>query len=364
MHKVLRKDHVAETPKALKGRPFLQGQVNFPLCLAPMVGISHVASRLLMREYLPEGASTLWPTEMLSSFKIPKEDLSQTPEALRGPDEDGLCPQILGNDERCIALSVEKLEAWGAQAIDINMGCPVKKALSHNYGVALMGDASYAAEVVRMTVKHSTKPVSVKLRAVASGDFETLYDFVSGLRDAGASWVCLHPRTAGQMRRGQADWTQIRDLRSRVNFPVIGNGDVQTVDDVFDMLQETECDLVMVGRALTARPWLFWQVGERLGWASPPGLQGRLAPQGSREEAAEYGRALIRLTYLMEEYFKPDLALRKFRFFVKTGHVWLNFGLALYALTCKQKNFVEMRLALEEFFSVEQSLSARSELRQ
>ena len=247
-------------------------QVNFPLCLAPMVGLSHVALRMMLREYLPPGAQTLWPTEMLNSRRIPGEDLSMVPSAFRGVDETGLVPQILGNEEADIAVSIEKLVVWGAEAIDINMGCPVKKALQHNYGVALMGDASYAAEVVRMTVKHSPVPVSVKLRAGLTKDPDYLYRFVMGLREAGASWITLHPRTAAQQRRGNADWAQISELKNKVDFPVIGNGDIQTVEDVEAMLAQTGCDLVMAGRALAARPWMLWQFGERRGFAAPVGL--------------------------------------------------------------------------------------------
>ena len=186
--------------------------MNFPVCLAPMVGLSHVALRLLVRKYTPEGVCTPWPTEMLSSWRLPKEDLATTDETLKA-DEFPLVPQILGNEEEPIAQSVRKLMDWGAAAIDINMGCPVSKALRHNYGVALMGDAQYAAEVVRVTVKNSRVPVSVKLRAGLQKDEEFLVRFVRGLQDAGCAWITLHPRLGEQKRRGSADWSQIGRVR-------------------------------------------------------------------------------------------------------------------------------------------------------
>lgn len=190
---------------ASKAGSILNGKVNFPLCLAPMVGLSHVALRLVVRDYFPADAFTIWPTEMLNSWKIPREDLAKTPEAMRSDREVGLVPQILGNEELFIAQSVKKLVEWGAEGIDINMGCPVQKALRHNYGVALMGDPDYAAEVVRMTVRNSQVPVSVKLRAGKQGDFEFLSRFVGGLEKAGASWISLHPRSAEQKRQDKAD---------------------------------------------------------------------------------------------------------------------------------------------------------------
>ncbi|HVK60465.1 MAG TPA: tRNA-dihydrouridine synthase family protein [Bdellovibrionales bacterium] len=346
-------------------RPILNGKVNFPVCLAPMVGLTHVAFRRMLREYLPKDAVTIWPTEMLNSRRLPKEDLIKTPETMRDASETELVPQILGNEAEPIELSVRRLQdEWGAEGIDINMGCPVKKALSHNYGVALMGDADYAAEVVRMTVKSSRVPVSVKLRAGHQNDIDYLLKFTRGLQDAGASWITLHPRTTEQKRRGSADWSQIRTVRESLSIPVIGNGDVQTVEDVENLQAETGCDMVMVGRALTARPWLYWQLGEKLGFAPPAGREGERAPQGELEEGAEYGRSLLRLLDYCEQHFKEELALRKFRFFVKTGAHWLLFGHDLYARTTKAKTFIEMRKTIEDFFSRPQPMSARTDLRQ
>jgi tRNA-dihydrouridine synthase len=300
---------------------------------------------------------------MLSSRRLPHENVGHTPESLRHADEDFLVPQILGNEESSIAASVKRLIAWGASGIDINMGCPVQKALKHNYGVALMGDAAYAAEVVRMTVRHSPVPVSVKLRVGEQNEMGEFLDFVRGLERAGASWLTLHPRTATQKRRGNADWSQIRALREQLDIPLIGNGDVQVADDVVEMLHETSCDMVMVGRALTARPWLLWQVGEKWGWPAPKGRTGP-APRTPDAEGAEYGRALLRLLDLMSLYFEESLALRKFRFFVRTGHVWLPFGLRLAGDIAKGRNLEETRAQVAAFFSRPVTMSKRTDLRQ
>lgn len=329
-----------------------------------MVGLSHVALRLVVRSYLPTGAKTLWPSEMLNSRRLPKEDLDRTPEAMRSPLEDGWVPQILGNEEEPIALSVKKLVDYGAVGIDINMGCPVQKALKHNYGVALMGDANYAAQVVAMTKRHCSVPISVKLRAGPQNDFAYLLRFVQGLAEAGASWICLHPRTAEQKRRGCADWDQIKRLKSEIRIPVIGNGDIQTAEDVFEMLTQTGADMVMSGRALAARPWLIWQVGETMGFAPPPDRQGEQAPRTPLQEGREYGRSLVQLLDLSEHYFGESLALRKFRFHVRTTHVWLLFGQALLSQVSSAKTVAETRAALFKFFEAPQEMAARSELRQ
>ncbi len=345
-------------------RKGLPDKVNFPVCLAPMVGLSHLGLRAVVRDYLPAGAVTIWPSEMLNSRRLPSEEQSRTPEAMTLANESVWVPQILGNEEKFIAPSVEKLHSWGAEAIDINMGCPVRKALRHNYGVALMGDADYAAEVVRVTVKHSRNPVSVKLRAGSENNSaDHLIQFMKKIEDAGASWVTFHPRTSEQKRRGRADWEQICKVRESLGVPVIGNGDVQTADDVIAMFEKTDADMVMVGRALTARPWMLWQLGERWGWPAPEGHDGKRAPSTPEEEGAEYGRCLKRILQHMIEAFPEKFALRKFQFLVRTSCVWLYYGQSLYQKVTQAKTAAETFRVMEEFFSVPQAMSAKTDLR-
>ncbi len=329
-----------------------------------MVGLSHFYLRQVVRSYLPRDAFTIWPTEMLNSRKLPQQKVGETPETFRTRDEEGLVPQILGNEEAFIAESVTRLEAWGAEGIDINMGCPVKKALRHNYGVSLMGDQKYAADVVSMTKKNARVPVSVKLRSGFSHDREYLKDFVLGLAGSGADWITLHPRVAAEGRRGEAQWEEIGFVRNLLSIPVIGNGDIQEARDIFAMRSETHCDAVMVGRAMTARPWLLWQVGEQLGFSAPLGREGEQAPRTPLEEGREYGRMLLSIIEIFKKNPSPDLALRQLRFFVRTGCVWLEFGNSVFGLVSKAKNLEEAENLVREFFCADQKMSGRTELRQ
>lgn len=357
----------------------LNVQKTFPLSLAPMVGLSHAVLRQLIREYMPVKAKTFWPTEMLNSRRIPEEVLGRNSETLVLTTEENICPQILGNERRAIQRSIDRLaQAWKLEGIDINMGCPVQKALRHNYGVALMGDFDYAKSVVAMaseaTRAHHLK-LSVKLRAVDSAktNIETK-NFVRGLVDAGATRITLHPRTAEQQRRGKADWTQIKvlmdDFGSDSNVEIIGNGDIQTVDDVFQMMLETGVSQVMSGRALTARPWLMWQVGERLGLEAPTGREGQPAPRDEIEEGAEYGRMMIRFIEIVDEIFighlkmNENLALRKIQFFVRTNHVWLEFGHAFMSTVNTAKSLSECKDRISAFFMTEQRMIGKTDLRQ
>lgn len=350
------------TPMGLN-RPILNKQINFPLTLAPMVGLSHVVLRELCLEYMPAEAYTIWPTEMLNSRRLPNEKVGSTPETIKHSLEQALVPQILGNEENSIFESISCLKNWGASAIDINMGCPVQKALKHNYGVSLMGDVGYASEVVEMAKRSSELPVSVKLRAGLQKDEDFLFRFTHSLQNSGADWICLHPRLAEQKRRGSADWSQIKKVRDRLEIPVIGNGDIQVVGDVLQMLGETNCDMVMAGRALTARPWLFWQVGEVLGFQNPTKKEG-MAPKTPEEEGAEYGRFILKALRLCFQYFPSHIAVRKFRFLVKTGAVWLTFGHALVALTTRYEDEAPLREEIEKFFSQPIEMSPRTDLRQ
>jgi tRNA-dihydrouridine synthase B len=357
--------------------PSFFGPNAFPVCLAPMVGLSHAVLRLIVQDYMPEDSQTIWPTEMLNSRRIPGEVLGKTSETFVLPHETHLVPQLLGNQSQEITESIIKLNKhWNLSGIDINMGCPVQKALKHNYGVSLMGDMDYAAQVVKYAVEAADSlekniPISVKLRAVGSDkSLDELCAFIDKLTKAGASWITLHPRTAEQKRRGSAEWNQIKYLKSRSSIPIIGNGDIQTADDVFTMLNETGADKVMSGRALTVRPWMMWQVGERLGLKAPAGRENEKAPQTPIEEGAEYGRMLLKFIHLADQHFiqeikqSENLILRKIQFFVKTNHVWMQFGNELTSVVNRSKTVSELKENVSKFFQMEQAMFQRTELRQ
>lgn len=337
-------------------------ETNFPVCMAPMVGLSHVCLRDVVREYLPLGAKTIWPSEMLSSRRLPYEDLNEVAEGMSSSGDHFWVPQILGNEEKFISESLKKLEDHGASGIDINMGCPVKKALQHNYGVALMGDVDYAARVVEMTVRNTKLPVSVKLRAGFENDLQKLLNFTKTLESAGAAWLTLHPRTVEQKRKGSADWSQIAFLKRELKIPVLGNGDVQTAEDALSMLEQTGCEMSMVGRALVARPWLMWQVGEKLGLENPEGKTGS-APQTPEEEAQEYFICARKVLLSMQGKFKPTVAFRKYVFYIKTSSAWLDYGHFVWSRITQCKKIEDISIALDELEQKNFLMSQRTELR-
>jgi tRNA-dihydrouridine synthase len=145
---------------------------------------------------------------------------------------------------------------------------------------------------------------------------------------------------------------------------VIGNGDVQCWEDVFAMLETAGCDAVMVGRALAARPWLLWQLGEKLGFEAPPGFHGRSAPQTPLEEGAESGRALKYFLGHLESYFPFEAGFTRFRFHLRMTCGWLEFGHHLFAKASSAKSYEQLHVVLDEFFAMEQKMVKRTALRE
>lgn len=358
------RDQLLAVAKSAKSwpRPFLDELSPHPVMLAPMVGLTHYAVRSGIQQFLPTGAKVLWPTEMLNSRRVPSQHVNDTPEVNFMDHEYGLCPQLLANEEEFIRMSVPRLEKWGAQAIDINMGCPVKKALKHNYGVALMGDPEYAREVVRMTVQHATVPISVKLRAGFSEtidgkipeaqSYDYLFHFIDGLFESGASWITLHPRTAEQKRKGVANWDLIKRLKSDFksegkNCPIIGNGDVECFEDIKAMQDASDCDRVMMGRIMTAKPWLIRNEPE-----PDPHTQGEW-----------YGQFLLHTLQKMKEHYVLKDGIRRMKFLLVWGKSYVEYGEWLQGRMQAATDYEQMEAALIKFFSQKQKIIKRTALR-
>lgn len=321
--------------------------VTFPVMVAPMVGISHVAFRELIKSYTPVGLDILRFTEMLSTRRIPYQKLEQADALRHAPGESFLVPQLLGNEEHFISKSVDRLMGMQPFAFDINMGCPVEHTLRHNWGVRLMGDADYAAKVVTMTKRASKIPVSVKLRAGldANTSEEELLNFTTKLQDAGADWLTLHARSAAAKHHGKADWSIVDKLRQKLTVPVIANGDIQTADDALHILKDLDVDGAMIARAAAARPWIIWQIAERLGYEGKPlGRENDSAPADGEAEVEEFLRACQTFLDLLCQYFTDEEDIHhRFCFFVATASKWLPFGHHFWRKCFKAKQIPALR---------------------
>ena len=141
--------------------------------------------------------------------------------------------------------------------ININAGCPVKKVTSSGSGSALMRTPSLLADLVKATRSNTDKPVSVKFRSGWDSDSVNVLECAKISEDNGADFVIVHPRTKAMGFSGLSNWDDIKATKQHVSIPVVGNGDVKSLDDAKRMVSQTGCDAVMVGRASLGNPWVF-----------------------------------------------------------------------------------------------------------
>ena len=231
-----------------------------PFILAPLAGYTDVSFRLLCREL---GAGLCF-SEMISCHGL-VYDQRQTRELLATvPEERPVAFQLFGSDPRVMGEAAAILSICPIDAIDINMGCPVRKVTRKGAGVALMKDLAKAEAIIRSVCANTSLPVSVKFRSGVQHDAIIAADFAMMAEGAGASALTVHGRTWSQGFGGTADWQVIADVKESVSVPVIGNGDILTYQDGLRMMTETGCDAVMIGRGALGNPWVFQAAGRPL----------------------------------------------------------------------------------------------------
>jgi len=244
-------------------------ELDVPVVLAPMAGITNTAFRRLCREY---GAG-LYVSEMITSralvernettMRLIRHHESETPRSI----------QLYGVDPKTIAEAVRIIVAEDhADHIDLNFGCPVPKVTRKGGGAALPWKTSLFADIVDQAVKAAGPlPLTVKMRKGIDPDHLTFLDAGRAAEDAGAAAVALHARTASEFYSGHADWNAIGELKQAVtSIPVLGNGDIWSADDAVRMMDETDCDGVVVGRGCLGRPWLFGDLATAFGAEARP----------------------------------------------------------------------------------------------
>ncbi len=247
---------------ATKLKPLQIGPITIdtPLVLAPMAGVTSHAFRLLCKQ---EGAG-LVVTELLSSHAIHYKNAKTFGMFDWNDAERPVSVQLFGGDPALMAEAAQVVEAAGADIVDLNMGCWVPKVAKTGAGATLLKDVCLAQSVVKAMVDAVRIPVTVKIRSGWDPSQTTGIDFARRAQDAGASAIAVHARYASQGFTGHADWSIIRRVKDVVTIPVIGNGDVESVEDAQRMFDETGCDAVMVGRAAMGNPWLFGDIAHYL----------------------------------------------------------------------------------------------------
>lgn len=313
--------------------------------LAPMAGVADRAYRILCKEY---GAAAL-VSEMVSAKGLCYGDKKTAELCTILPEERPMGLQLFGSEPDFMAKAVTIVQPFEPDWIDINMGCPVPKVVGTGAGSSLMKNIDLAARVTEAAVKASSIPVTVKFRTGWDSDNINAVEFAKAIEKAGASAIAVHGRTKMQMYSGKADWNIIKQVKQAVSIPVIGNGDVTDFNSCKKMYDETNCDLVMIGRGSYGNPFVFREIDSMMQGipSAPPSLQERM-------ETMLYHIRLI----LKHSFGKPpEIAIRDAR---KHAAWYMSgcYGAASFRVRCYQlSSYEEAEKMAEDFIRLQKDYS-------
>jgi tRNA-dihydrouridine synthase B len=266
--------------------------------LAPMAGITDLPFRTIIRSF---GCGLAF-TEMVSANGLVRRAEKTFRYLASSPADRPLGVQLFGGDPETLAAAAGVASERGADLLDVNMGCPVKKVAKTGSGASLMRDPERVAAILRAVRRASTLPLTVKIRAGWNARQVNAIEIGQIAEECGVDAVILHPRTADQGFGGRSDWGLIAALKGRLRIPVIGSGDVRCPEDADRMLRETGCDGVMIGRGAFGNPWL---IGNILSYLSGSGIS--VPSLSEREEI------IRRHLTLAIDYYGEKVGTRDFR---------------------------------------------------
>ncbi len=302
-------------------------ELNSSVFLAPLSGITDYPFRKLAREF---GCGLVF-TEMVSAEGL----LRKGPSFLKmGQGEHPVSVQLYGSDPDTLAQAVELAEAAGADATDINMGCPSKKVTNTGAGAALMRFPEKVQRILERVRRNSKRPLSIKIRSGWDEDHINAVEISRIAEDCGVDAITLHPRTRAQWFHGKADWRLIGELKKAVRVAVIGNGDVTTPQQLKKMFEETGCDGVMIGKGALGNPWIF-------------GLENQSISEEAKvidPSPIERRKVIDRHYLLLQGYYDAPKAVKE----IKRHAVWYTKGLPKSASFRSALMKVEEEQALTE----------------
>ncbi len=263
-------------------------EIKEKAALAPLAGVADRAFRELCRSY----GAAYTVGEMASAKGISLGDKKSAELLLITPTERPSGAQIFGNSPETMAIATEKALQYSPDFIDINMGCPAPKVAASGGGALLMKNPQLAEEIVRAVVNASTVPVTVKMRSGWDENNINCVELAKRCEQAGASAITIHGRTKVQMYAPPVNISIIKAVKEAISIPVIANGDVTDGKSAAKMLEDTGCDMVMVGRGALGRPWVFSEINAYLNHEvilpEPPVTQKMLVMLKHIEKICEY----------------------------------------------------------------------------
>lgn len=267
--------------------------------LAPMAGVTDRAFRELCVGF---GAAYVIG-EMVSAKGLAYRSEKSFDLLRLSPEERPAAVQLFGNEPEVMAQSAQAAMAYGPEIIDINMGCPAPKIVSGGCGSALLKQPSLCGEIVAAVKAAVPVPVTVKIRKGWDSRSVNAVQVAQICEQAGADAITVHGRTREQQYAPSADWEIIRQVKQAVSVPVIGNGDITCARDAAAMYEQTNCDLVMVGRGALGNPWIFQEINLLLGHDRPS------LPVSTAERLS----VLLRFVAKLCEYKGEDIGMREAR---------------------------------------------------
>jgi tRNA-dihydrouridine synthase B len=293
------------------------GQIEIPELgrLAPMAAISNAPFRLVAREC----GSGLTTTEEIDAFALLMDTRRGAAMAAYYPQERPLAMQLLGCDPDALARAAVRCQELGADIVDLNMGCPMRKITSKGKGAALMRDVPATARLLRAMRRVIAVPFTIKIRGGWDDEHLNAVEVARMAEGEGVDAITVHPRTRAQIFTGKAPWTIIAEVVEAVSIPVTGNGDVRSLTEARRMVAETGCQSVMIGRGALGSPWIFDESFDRL---------------GAEAKRAYRDRVIRRHMGLIPEHYSGRYALSQ----MQRHLAWYTEGLA-HAASCRARIF-------------------------
>jgi nifR3 family TIM-barrel protein len=232
-------------------------EINPPLVLSPMAGVTDVSFRRLLKR---RGGVGLTVSEFISVEGLTRSNPKSKRQMRFYPDERPFAVQIFGGQPERMRMAAEMAEEIGADILDINCGCPAPKVVKHGGGSGLLKDHERLQTILKEVRKVVSIPLTIKIRAGFYDHTINAVETAKLAEDCGVEHIALHGRTKEQGYRGLANWDLVKQIKQNVSVPVSGSGDVTSVEGAFARFEETGCDGVLIGRGAMANPWIFRQI--------------------------------------------------------------------------------------------------------